>query len=52
MENTSMCVTNEVAMTGIITVKSKGDQDTFIDKLIEQNDNIREVLTFKGAIGY
>jgi len=44
MEDMSMCVTNEEAMTEIITVYSKEDDDTVVDKVIEDNDNIREVL--------
>ena len=37
-ENTSMCVRNEEDETEIITIKWKEDYDTFVDKLIEQND--------------
>ena len=45
MEDISMCETNEEAMTDIITVHSKEeDDDIFVDKVIEDNDNIREVL--------
>jgi len=44
MEDISMCVTNEEAMMEIITVNSKEDDDTVVDKVIEDNDNIREVL--------
>ena len=43
-EDISMCMTNEEAMTEIITVNSKEDDDTVVDKVIEDNDNIREVL--------
>ena len=39
-------------MTGINTIKLQEDDDTFVDKCIEENDNIREVLTLKGSIGY
>jgi len=41
MEDISMCVTNKEAMTEIITVNSKEDDDIFVDKVIEDNDNIR-----------
>ena len=44
MEDISMGETNEEAMTEIITVNSKEDDDIVIDKVIEENDNIREVL--------
>ena len=40
MEDIPMCETNEEAMTEIITVNSKEDDDTFVDKVIEDNDNI------------
>ena len=39
-----MYVTNEESMSNIITVKQKEDDDIFVDKVIEDNDNIREVL--------
>ena len=52
MENISICVINEEAMTEIVTVKSKDNYDTIVDKLIEDNENIREVLTLKGTIRY
>ena len=39
-------------MTGINTIKLQEDDDTFVYKFIEENDNIREVLTLKGAVGY
>ena len=39
-------------MTGINTVKSQEEDDTFVDNFIEENDNIREVLTLKGISGY
>ena len=52
MENISMCETNEEAMTEIITVNSKEDEDIVVDKVIEDNDNIREVLALKGTFGY
>ena len=39
-------------MTGINTIKLQEDDDTFVDKFIEENDKIREVLTLKRAIGY
>ena len=52
MEDIPMCETNEEAMTEIITVNSKEDDDTFVDKVIEDNDNIREVLAIsKGPLG-
>ena len=44
MKDVSMGETNEEAMTEIITVNSKEDDDIVIDKVIEENDNIREVL--------
>merc|ERR1712238_643365 len=44
MEDISMCETNEEAIKEIITVNSKEDDDIFVDKIIEDNDNIREVL--------
>ena len=44
MENISMCETNEEAMTEIITVNSEEYDDTVVDKVIEDNDNIRQVL--------
>ena len=44
MEDISMCETNEEAMTEIITVNSKEYDDTVVDKVIEDNDNIRVVL--------
>ena len=39
-------------MTGINTIKLQEDDDTFVDKFIEEYDKIREVLTLKRAIGY
>ena len=52
MEDIPMCETNEEAMTEIITVNSKEDDDTFVDKVIEDNDSIREVLAIsKGPLG-
>ena len=47
-----MYVTNEESMSNIITVKQKEDDDIFVDKVIEDNDNIREVLALKGIFGY
>merc|ERR1712238_197852 len=44
MEDMSMCETNEEAVMKKITVNSKEDDDIFVDKIIEDNDNIREVL--------
>ena len=44
MEDVFMCVINEEATTKIITAKSKEGEYTFVDKVIEENDNIREVL--------
>merc|ERR1712238_49916 len=44
MEDISMCETNEEAIKEIITVNSKEDDDIFVDKIIEDNDNIGEVL--------
>merc|ERR1712238_139582 len=44
MEDISMCETNEEAIKEIVSVKSKEDDDIFVDKIIEDNDNIREVL--------
>ena len=52
MEDISMGETNEEAMTEIITVNSKEDDDIVIDKVIEENDNIREVLAIsKESLG-
>ena len=39
-----MYVTNEESMSNIITAKQKEDDDIFVDKVIEDNDNIIEVL--------
>ena len=39
-------------MAEIITVNLKEDDDTFVDKFIEENDNIREILVLKGTFGY
>ena len=36
-----MCKTDEEGMTDIITFNSKEDDDIFVDKVIEDNDNIR-----------
>ena len=41
MEDIPMCETNEEAMTGIITINSKEDDGVFVDKVIEDNYNIR-----------
>ena len=52
MDDISMDETNEEAMMEIITVNSKEDDDIVIDKVIEENDNIREVLAIsKGPLG-
>merc|ERR1711957_765731 len=52
MEDMSMCETNEEAVKEIITVNSKEDDDMFVDKIIEDNDNIREVLAIsKESLG-
>ena len=39
----SFSVTNEESMTEISTLKSKEDDDTFVDIGIEDNGNTREV---------
>ena len=41
MEDIPMCETDKEAMTDIITVNSKEDDDIFVDKFIEDNDIIR-----------
>ena len=51
-ENTSMSVINEEDVIEIITVKWKGDYDTVVDNLIEENDKIRNGLALKGIIWY
>jgi len=51
-EDISMCMTNQEAMTEIITVYSKEDDDTVVDKIIEDNDNIREVLAISRTFRY
>ena len=43
-EDISVGETNEETMSGISTVNSKEDEDIVIDKVIEENNNIREVL--------
>ena len=51
-ENTSMSVINEEDVIETITVKWKGDYDTVVDNLIEENDKIRNGLALKGIIWY
>jgi len=41
MEDILMCKTDEEGMTDIITFNSKEEDDIFVDKVIEDNDNIR-----------
>ena len=42
----------EYTIQGINTVNSSEKDDTWVDKVIEENGNLREVLILKGAIGY
>jgi len=52
MEDISKCVTNEEPMIEIVTVTSKDDDNTVVDKVTDKNGNIREILVLsKEALG-
>ena len=44
VEDVSKCVTNEEAMIEFVTVTSKDDDNTVVDKVIEKKDNITDIL--------
>ena len=44
VEDISKCVTNEEAMIELVTVTSKDDDNTVVDKVIEKKDNITDIL--------
>ena len=44
VEDTSKCVTNEEPMTELVTVTSKDDDNIVVDKVTNNNDNVRKIL--------
>merc|ERR1712161_80369 len=44
VEDVSKCVTNEEAMIELVTVTSKDNDNTVVDKVIEKKDNITDIL--------
>jgi len=44
VEDTSKCVTNEEPMIELVTVTSKDDDNIVVDKVTNNNDNVRKIL--------